>query len=124
MNDSQILSAFEESAARPASPARVLVFDACHVGVVLRAVLFVEGVMAVGATFGAATPADWLLRVATLSAASLSATIAWLVIACALKTALENLHPGAQQGFGIVLGAFVGVFGCGLVSATGFASNP
>lgn len=125
MNDSQILSAFQESPARleRAAP-RVLVFDACHVGVVLRAVLFVEAVMAVGATFGAASAADWLLRVATLSAAALPATIAWLVVACVLKAALENLHPAAQQAFGIGLGAAVGVFGCGLVSATGFAPNP
>ncbi|MEJ6024098.1 sensor histidine kinase [Ramlibacter sp. PS4R-6] len=124
MNDSQILSAFQESTAPAVAPRRVLVFDACHVGVVLRAVLFVEVVMAVGATFGAATPADWLLRLATLSAAALPATIAWLVIACVLKTALESLPPAAQQAFGIALGAVVGLFGCGLVSATGFAANP
>jgi two-component system sensor histidine kinase AlgZ len=124
MNDSQILSAFQESATRPQRAPRVLVFDACHVGVVLRAVLFVEVVMAVGATFGAASLPDWLLRLATISAAALPATIAWLVIACVLKGALENLHPAAQQVFGIVLGAIVGAFGCGLVNATGFAPNP
>jgi two-component system sensor histidine kinase AlgZ len=124
MNDSQILSAFEEGIPKASPQRRVLVFDACHVGVVLRAVLFVEIVMAVGAIFGAASPAEWLLRLATLSAAAMPATIAWLVIGCALKTALENLPPAAQQGFGIALGAIVGVFGCGLVSAIGFASNP
>jgi two-component system sensor histidine kinase AlgZ len=124
MNDSQILSTFQESPSRPAPAPRVLVFDACHVGVVLRAVLFVEAVMAVGAIFGAAGPAEWLLRLATISAAALPATIAWLVIACALKRALENLHPAAQQAFGIGLGAAVGLFGCGLVAATGFSPNP
>jgi len=123
MNDSQILSAFQEPAA-PVRLGRVPVFDACHVGVVLRAVLFVEGVMAVGAMYGAASPVEWLLRLSTLSAAALPATIAWLVIGCALKTALEKLHPAAQHAFGVVLGAVVGVFGCALVSATGFASNP
>ena len=51
MKDSQILSTFLELPPEsPVSgPARVLVFDACHVGVVLRAVLFVETVVAVGA---------------------------------------------------------------------------
>jgi two-component system, LytTR family, sensor histidine kinase AlgZ len=113
MNDSQILSTFQE--APPAAPARVLVFDACHVGVVLRAVLFVEGVMAVGAIFGAASVQDWLLRLAVLSAAALPAAIAWLVIACGLKTVLESLPPVAQHAFGIALGALAGLFACGLV---------
>ncbi len=62
MKDSQILSAFQElpdggrGSVPPARP-QVLLFDACQVGVVLRAVLFVEAVMAVGAMFGAAWPA-------------------------------------------------------------------
>mgnify|MGYP006147203931 CR=1 FL=1 len=51
MKDSQILSTFQEGAApvAQARPARALVFDACHVGVILRAVLYVETVMSVGA---------------------------------------------------------------------------
>jgi two-component system, LytTR family, sensor histidine kinase AlgZ len=120
MKDSQILSAFPERTPVRA-PARVLVFDACHVGVVLRAVLFVEAVMAVGAMFGAVSPAEWVLRVATLSAAAMPATLAWLVIACALKTALGTLPRLAQQAFGVALGALVGVFGYALVDATGFS---
>lgn len=124
MNDSQILSAFQESTVLPARRARVLVFDACHVGVVLRAILFVEAVMAVGAMFGAGSPNEWLLRLATLSAAALPAVLAWLVIACALKAALENLPTAAQQGFGVALGAVAGVFGCGLVSTIGFTADP
>ena len=123
MNDSQILSTFQDAPARPVR-ARVLVFDACHVGVILRAVLFVETVMAVGAMFGAVSPQEWLLRLALLSAAVLPATIAWLMIACALKTVLEAVHPLAQQGFGVALGAMVGLFGCGLVNAMGFTARP
>jgi two-component system sensor histidine kinase AlgZ len=123
MNDSQILSTFQESP-RPAVRARVLVFDACHVGVVLRAVLFVEMVVAVGAMFGAHDYSDWLLRLALMSAAALPATLAWLVVACALKTMLESLPPLAQQVFGVVLGAAVGLFGCGLVHVSGFATQP
>ncbi|MBP9686139.1 MAG: sensor histidine kinase, partial [Rhodoferax sp.] len=61
MNESQILSVFQEPASEPpvAVPAQALVFDACHVGVVLRAVLFVETAVGVGAMFGAATFFDW-----------------------------------------------------------------
>jgi hypothetical protein len=50
MNDSQILSTFQDLPPQPA-PGRgedALVFDACHVGVILRAVLFVVAVVAVG----------------------------------------------------------------------------
>ena len=123
MNDSQILSTFE-APAPPRGPARVLVFDACHVGVVLRAVLFVEAVMAIGAMFGAPNPSEWLLRLAAVSAAALPATLCWLVVACALKTVLQRAQPAVQQAFGVVLGALVGLFGCGLANAAGFAGVP
>jgi two-component system sensor histidine kinase AlgZ len=122
MNDSQILSSFQELPA--AARDRVLVFDACHLGVVLRAVLFVEGVIAVGAMFGARDAGDWMLRLAVMSAAALPATLAWLVVACALKTVLEGLPSLAQRAFGVILGAAVGLFGCGLVAMTGFALQP
>jgi two-component system sensor histidine kinase AlgZ len=105
MKDSQILSTFHEGPApvAPARPARVLVFDACHIGVILRAVLFVETVMSVGAMFGAVTAADWLLRVAILSVAALPATLAWLIAACSLKKVLARLPPDLQQAFGLAM---------------------
>jgi two-component system sensor histidine kinase AlgZ len=120
MKDSQILSAFSDLAAPPPPHKRVLVFDACHVGVILRAVLFVEGVMSVGAMFGAASAADWLLRVSVLSAAALPATLAWLIVACTLKQLLARLPPIAQQAFGTTLGALAGLYGCALLNLVGF----
>ncbi|HYF16405.1 MAG TPA: histidine kinase [Ramlibacter sp.] len=130
MNDSQILSAFTElpeagrsrEQAVPASA--VLVFDACQVGVVLRAVLSVEAVMAVGAMFGAASPADWGLRVAILSAAVLPATLAWLVVACSCKRLLARLPAAAQHAVGILLGAAAGLFGCGMATLVTPAPAP
>jgi two-component system, LytTR family, sensor histidine kinase AlgZ len=124
MNDSQILSTFQESPPRHARTARALVFDACHVGVILRAVLFVELVVAIGAMFTAASVQEWLLRLSLLSAAALPAALAWLVIACALKVVLEGIPAAAQQVFGIGLGAVCGVFGCGLVVALDFTIRP
>jgi two-component system sensor histidine kinase AlgZ len=121
MKDSQILSAFPEAPARPAPPRRVLLFDACHVGVILRAVLFVETVMSVGAMFGAASFSGWLLRVSVLSAAALPATLAWLIVACSLKRILARLAPAVQQLFGVVLGAVAGIYGCALLALVGFA---
>jgi two-component system sensor histidine kinase AlgZ len=123
MNDSQILSAFQDlpgEAAQAEPPARVLVFDACHIGVILRAVLFVETVMSVGAMFGSTGATDWLLRVAVLSGAALPATLLWLIVACSLKKFLARLVPWVQQLFGVALGAVAGIYGCALLALVGF----
>jgi two-component system sensor histidine kinase AlgZ len=121
MKDSQILSAFQDlpdparrGAGAPSS--QVLLFDACQVGVVLRAILFVEAVMAVGGMFGATDLRDWLGRLAILSGAALPATLAWLVVGCSLKRLLARLPAVGQHVFGIVLGAVAGLYGCGLVA--------
>ena len=121
MKDTQILSTFQELAPEPSAPAvaRVLVFDACHVGVVLRAVLFVEAVVAVGAMFGASTFFDWVSRLALLTGGVLPATLVWLIAACSLKKALARLNSGAQQAAGVALGALAGLYGCGLLSLVG-----
>lgn len=121
MKDSQILSAFQELAAEPsgAGPERTLVFDACHVGMVLRAVLFVEAVVAVGAMFGASTFLDWLTRLSLLTGGALPATLVWLISACSLKKVLARLSNTAQQVAGIGLGAVSGLYGCGVLSLVG-----
>ncbi|TFZ04026.1 sensor histidine kinase [Ramlibacter humi] len=119
MNDSQILSAFQDLAGRPEPPPpperQVLLFDACQVGVVLRAVLFVETVMAVGAMFGPGGAPGWLARVAALSGAALPGTLAWLVVGCAFKRLLARLPAWVQQGVGVAMGALAGLYGCGLL---------
>nr|MDP2191930.1 histidine kinase [Rhodoferax sp.] len=121
MKDSQILSVFQDLAPAPSapSPARVLVFDACHVGVVLRAVLFVEAVVAVGAMFGASTFFDWFTRLSLFTGGVLPATLAWLIAACSLKKGLARLSTTAQQGAGVGLGALAGLYGCGVLSMVG-----
>jgi two-component system sensor histidine kinase AlgZ len=124
MKDTQILSAFQELPATPPvspvpQPARVLVFDACHVGVVLRAVLFVETVVAVGGMFGALSFVDWVTRLAMFTGGALPATLLWLVAACSLKTVLARLRPAAQQGAGVLLGALAGLYGGGILLLVG-----
>jgi two-component system sensor histidine kinase AlgZ len=123
MKDSQILSAFMEVQPALRRKAQVLVFDACHVGVVLRAVLFVEATMMTGAMYGAAGFIDWLLRVSVLTGAALPATLAWLIVACSLKGRLERLLPRLQAAFGVALGAVAGAYGCGLLTLMGMTSN-
>ena len=105
--------------APPAAPARGNMFDACHVGVVLRAVLFVQVVVAVGAMFLASQPLDWLLRFALLTGGVLPATLVWLIAACVLKTRLTLLKPLGQWLAGILLGAVAGLYGCGLLNFVG-----
>lgn len=121
MKDTQILSVFQDPAAKPAQPAptRALVFDACHVGVVLRAVLFVETVVGVGALFGAPTFLDWLSRLSLLTGGALPATLVWLIAACSLKTGLARLGSTAQQLAGVGLGALAGLYGCAVLFLVG-----
>ena len=107
----------------PALSVRISMFDACHVGVVLRAVLFVESVVGVGAMFGAAQPMDWLLRFSLLTGGALPATLAWLIAACALKKWLHRLTPRLQWLAGITLGAAAALYGCGLLALMGLAES-
>lgn len=121
MDDSQLLSAFQElSRPQPvAKPKPVMLFDACQLGAVLRAVLFVEAVAAVGAMFGAAGFMDWVQRFALLSAAALPGTLGWLVLTCSCKRFIALLPAAAQQLVGVALGAVSGLYGCALVALVG-----
>ncbi len=127
MKDSQILSVFQELPSRPPAPstpepAAVLVFDACHVGVVLRAVMFVEAVVAVGAMFGEPTFFDWLARVSLVTGGTLPATLVWLILACSFKKILARWRPAVQQLAGIGLGALAGLYGCGVLTLVGLVA--
>ena len=123
MKDTQILSVFQDLDTQPAKEAVprpvVLVFDACHVGVVLRAVLFVQAVVAVAAMFGAATPLDWVTRLSSFTGGALPATLLWLIVACSLKKGLARLSPALQQAAGVALGALAGLYGCGVLVLAG-----
>ena len=125
MKDTEILSTFHEQdpQAAPAARGRALVFDACHVGVVLRAVLFVEVVMAVGAMFGASNVLDWLLWLSVLTGAALPATLVWLIVACSLKTWLARLPVAGQYGAGLALGALAGLYGGAMLVLVGLVQH-
>lgn len=132
MQETQILStrpAPHESPppAAPEAPAparRALVFDACHVGVVLRAVLFVEAVVGVGALYGAESLLDWLARLSLATGGALPATLAWLIAACSLKTLLQRLSTALQYAAGVALGAVAGLYACGMLALANIAASP
>jgi two-component system, LytTR family, sensor histidine kinase AlgZ len=90
------------------------VFDVCHVGVVLRALLLVHAVVAVGVMFMAATPGDWLGLFASGSATALPAVLLWLLVACALKRPLGALPLSTQWIAAIGLGGVSGLAGAWL----------
>ena len=129
MKDTQILSAFQElelktplelevqNALRQTS--RSMVFDACHLGVVLRAVLFVQAVVAVVAMYSASGFMDWLTRLSLLAGGALPATLVWLIAACSLKKKLAQLSQDMQYALGILLGVVAGLYGCAVLAMVG-----
>jgi len=116
-DETSVMGGLVAGGAEPAlpQPMPASMFDACHVGVVLRAVLFVEAVVAVAAMFGTSQVLDWLLRFSMLTGGVLPATLAWLIAACVLKSGLSRLKSSLQWGVGIALGAAAGLFGCGML---------
>lgn len=129
MQDSRILSTFQDLPASPGGvplqqvpafgPARELVFDTCQVGVVLRAVMFVQAVAWVMALYGAQGVWEWVMQVALFTAATLPSLLIWLLVVCALKRSLARLPMSAQWAAGMLLGAISAIYGCGLLSCTG-----
>jgi two-component system sensor histidine kinase AlgZ len=114
-------SAFAPEDAERRPPASgTSMFDACHVGVVLRAVLFVEAVVGVSAMFSTADMLEWLQRFSLLTGGVLPATIAWLIAACGLKNRLMRLSNRSQWMAGISLGALAGLYGCVMLNLMGF----
>lgn len=119
MKDSQLLSAFQELTRETPLPAKLrenLIFDACQIGVVLRAVVFVEAVMAVAAMFASSGFVGWMERFALLSGAALPGALGWLVITCSCKRLLARLPSHAQQAAGVAIGAVSGLYGAALLS--------
>jgi two-component system sensor histidine kinase AlgZ len=122
MKDTQILSAFQELDSQPAptDDAPVLVFDACQMGVVLRAVLLVEAAVGAAAMFGATGFIDWVVRASLATGAALPATLTWLLLACFCKRWLAGLVAPVQYTLAIALGAVCGLYGCVVLTLSGF----
>ncbi len=111
----------------PARPARreerTAVFDVCHVGVMLRALLFVHAAAAVGLSFVARTLDDWFVRSAAASGIALPGVLLWLLLTCSLKYPLGRLPVAGQWVAAIGLGAISGAFGASLVALGGLSSG-
>ncbi|MES1163174.1 MAG: sensor histidine kinase, partial [Rhizobacter sp.] len=57
-------------------------FDVCHVGVVLRALLFVHGLLVVGVLFVASSWPDMVTLFALGAGSALPAVLMWLLVLC------------------------------------------
>ena len=119
--------------APPRRPGPDSAFDVCHVGVVLRALLYVHGVMAIGMVFAAPSFAVWLGLTAAGSSVALPGVLIWLLVLCALKRPLAAAPVPLQWFAAIAFGAaaawvtstlvsvlLVDASGAGLSALTGF----
>lgn len=103
------------------------VFNVCHVGVVLRALLLLHGVLAVGVMFSAASFTAWLTQLAMVTILALPCMLLWLLLACALRRPLSALSRPGQWAAAAGLGALCAGSGWALGQFTGlppFAEPP
>jgi two-component system sensor histidine kinase AlgZ len=103
---------------RPDSAARtagVELFDVCHVGVVLRAALFVHAALAVGVLFQVQTLRGFALQFSLATAIALPAVLAWLIATCLLKNLIAGIAAPAQAAISATLGALCALGGRELV---------
>ena len=113
---------FGSTAATP--PARLgggAPFDVCHVGVALRAVLFVHGSIAAAVLFTSHDLPTWLTQLALASSVGLPGVLMWLASACLLQRHLARLPGWAQWVAAVVLGGLSGGFVWGLQFFAGLA---
>jgi two-component system sensor histidine kinase AlgZ len=125
MKDSRILSSFQElphaQGALPLSQMPELlrtkeyVFDTCQVGVVLRAVLFVQAIVLVASLFETSGWMPWVWEAMLLTGAAQPAVVVWLLVVCLLKRPLDRLPERAQWAVAIGLGALAGAYGCAML---------
>ena len=86
-------------------------FDVCHVVVVLRALLFVHGVLAIGALFAAASWQAWSIAFTLGASSALPAVLIWLLVLCAIKRPLVRWSLPLQWSVAIGLGGLCGAAG-------------
>ena len=82
-----------------------MAFDVCHPALALRAVLLVQGVLAVAALASADGLSDWTARQAALAFGGAGATLLWLVVVCALRPLLRRAEAPGRAAAVLSLGA-------------------
>ncbi|MCE4536845.1 histidine kinase [Pelomonas sp. P7] len=93
-------------------------FDVCHVGLVLRAVLGVQLLLALGAAVVAKDASQWLALTANGTVVTMFAVLSWLLTVCAAKRLWPRLPEPAQWAVLMALGAIGALSGFALLSLT------
>jgi two-component system sensor histidine kinase AlgZ len=109
-----------DAVAPPRAAARA--FGLCHPALALRAVLLVQGALALGALAVAGGWNDALALSGVTFGAGLIGTIAWLGAACALQRTFVRLAPARRAALHVLLGAACATFGWLPLLALGVAS--
>jgi two-component system sensor histidine kinase AlgZ len=81
------------------------VFDVCHVGLVLRAVLGVQGILALGLALVAHDAGQWLMLMASATVVTTSGVLLWLLLVCAARRLLGRTTEPLQWMLLMALGA-------------------
>lgn len=92
-------------------PRSRLLFDACHTGVVLRALALALVPAALLALFGAGSASEWLGEFAQLVGVVLPPTLLWLLLCCALRGWLDRQAASVQWGVVLTAGGLCGSLG-------------
>ncbi|WP_374659719.1 sensor histidine kinase [Inhella sp.] len=80
-------------------------FEVCQAGTVLRALLGVQGVLALVVALDAQSSAAWQSRFLLVCAVSVPALMSWLLVVCALRLRLAAWPPLQVRGALLLLGA-------------------
>lgn len=80
-------------------------FDVCHPALAFRALLLVQGVLALAALAGAGSLASWAARQAAFAFVGVAGTVIWLVVLCALRVPLQRTGPALRASVVLGLGA-------------------
>lgn len=108
----------------PPQPSALLVFDTCHPGIVLRALLLAVMPLALLALYQADTTRAWALHIAWLVSAVLPATLVWLLVMCGLRHTLQRLSVALQYTLAMLLGALCGLGAHALIGLANMALVP
>ena len=98
-------------------------FDVCHPALALRAVLLVQAALVIVALAGAQSMADWGARQAVLTFGGVLATLAWLVVVCALRLPLRRFRPDARVALVLVLGMLAALLAWAPLAWAGLARD-
>ncbi len=91
-------------------------FDVCHGALAWRALVMVNGALALGVIAGSTTWATALAQVGPLMLVGLAGTAAWLGGVCAARQALPQMAPWARRFTLMLWGAVVGIVALHLIT--------